>query len=270
VTAAPADRPRLRGLVVDWGGVLTASLDEAMSHWARTDAVDFEHFRAVMRGWVGRRDPAGAGPETPSPVPQRPSPGDRAVADLEQAADAGPAGASPVHRLERGELSTGDFERALAAELARHGSPVEASGLLGRMLGGLATLDDDMLGLVRRARARGVRTALLSNSWGDHYPEELWEGLFDAVVISGRVGMRKPDERIFRHVAGLLHLDPAECVMVDDLPHNVAGAVAAGMVGVLHTSYGTTRQELEVLLDLPAEPVSPRTAGTTPGTSARP
>ena len=119
------------------------------------------------------------------------------------------------------------------------------------MLGGLATLDDDMLGLVRRARAAGVRTALLSNSWGDHYPEELWDGLFDAVVISGRVGMRKPDERIFRHAAGLLHLEPAECVMVDDLPHNVAGAVAAGMVGVLHTSYGATLAELEVLFDIP-------------------
>ena len=177
--------------------------------------------------------------------------GEGAVAALEQAADAGPAGASPVHQLERGEIAAGEFERELAGELARLGSPVRAEGLLGRMLGGLATLDDDMLGLVRRARAAGLRTALLSNSWGDHYPEELWDGLFDAVVISGRVGMRKPDERIFRYTAELLGLEPAECVMVDDLPHNVAGAVASGMVGVRHTSYASTRDELEVLLDVP-------------------
>jgi hypothetical protein len=41
-------------------------------------------------------------------------------------------------------------------------------------------------------------------------------------------------------------------VMVDDLPHNVAGAVASGMVGVRHTSYAATRDELEALLDVPA------------------
>jgi epoxide hydrolase-like predicted phosphatase len=239
VTDSRSERPRLRGLVVDWGGVLTASLDEAMGQWARADGVDMEHFRAVMRGWVGGRREDGP-------------PGDGAVAVLEQAPDAGPAGTSPVHQLERGEIAPGEFERQLAAELARRGSPVRAEGLLGRMLGGLGTLDDDMLGLVRQARAGGLRTALLSNSWGDHYPEELWHGLFDAVVISGRVGMRKPDERIFRYTADRLGLEPAECVMVDDLPHNVAGAVASGMVGVRHTSYATTRDELEVLLGLTA------------------
>ena len=244
MTDSRPERPRLRGLVVDWGGVLTASLDEAMAQWARADRVDMEHFRAVMRGWVGvRRD------ETAAPAAGR-NEGEGAVAALEQAADAGPAGVSPVHQLERGEIAAGDFERELAGELARLGSPVRAEGLLGRMLGGLSALDDDMLGLVRRVRAGGLRTALLSNSWGDHYPEELWDGLFDAVVISGRVGMRKPDERIFRYTAGLLGLDPAECVMVDDLPHNVAGAVASGMVGVRHTSYATTRDELEALLDV--------------------
>ncbi|HYY09403.1 MAG TPA: HAD-IA family hydrolase, partial [Kineosporiaceae bacterium] len=95
--------------------------------------------------------------------------------------------------------------------------PVAAPGLLGRMLAGLAELDAGMLGIVRRAHAAGVRTALLSNSWGDHYPDELFDGLFDAVVISGRVGMRKPDAEIFRHTAELLGLEPAECVMVDDL-----------------------------------------------------
>jgi epoxide hydrolase-like predicted phosphatase len=245
VTESRPERPRLRGLVVDWGGVLTASLDEAMGQWAVADGVDMEHFRAVMRGWVGVRREDAPGGESGPPA------GDEAVAALEQAADAGPAGVSPVHRLERGEIAAREFERELAGELARQGSPVRAEGLLERMLGGLATLDDDMLGLVRRARTAGLRTALLSNSWGDHYPEELWDGLFDAVVISGRVGMRKPDEQIFRYTADRLGLEPAECVMVDDLPHNVAGAVASGMVGVRHTSYATTRDELEALLDLP-------------------
>jgi epoxide hydrolase-like predicted phosphatase len=233
----------LRGLVVDWGGVLTASLDSAMAQWAATDGVDFEHFRSVMRSWVGTRR-AGGEDAAASVLTER------AVADLEQAPDAGPAGTSPVHRLERGELPAREFEQALAEELARRGSPVEADGLLRRVLAGLEQLDPPMLDLVRRVHDAGIRTALLSNSWGDHYPEELWAGLFDAVVISGRVGMRKPDVRIFEHTAELLGLPPSACVMVDDLPHNVRGAVAAGMVAVRHSDYATTLTELEALFEL--------------------
>jgi epoxide hydrolase-like predicted phosphatase len=240
---------RLRGLIVDWGGVLTASLDSAMSRWASDDGVDFEHFRAVMRSWLGsRRDEPEAEHELPEPVLA-----EGPVAELEQAVDrwdVASAGSSPVHRLERGELTPREFEQELAAELGSRGSTVDALGLLRRMLGGLGTLDPDMIDLVRHARAAGLKTALLSNSWGDHYPEELWDGLFDAVVISGRVGMRKPDPAIFEHTAELLGLEPVECVMVDDLPQNVRGAAAAGMVGVRHTDYATTLAELEALFDI--------------------
>jgi putative hydrolase of the HAD superfamily len=74
--------------------------------------------------------------------------------------------------------------------------------------------------------------------------------LFDAVVISGRVGMRKPEPRIFRHTCALLGLSPSACVMIDDLPHNIRGAVDVGMIGVLHSSYPETLAELEGLFDL--------------------
>jgi epoxide hydrolase-like predicted phosphatase len=242
--------------VVDWGGVLTESLDSAMSGWAAEDGVDFEHFRSVMLAWFGpRRD------EERDEAEELGSPAQvlaTAIAEgtmggLEQAGldtDAVPAGSSPAHRLERGELTPGEFEQALAAELASRGSPVQAAGLLRRMLSGLRALDPAMLDLVRHARASGLKTALLSNSWGDHYPEELWDGLFDAVVISSRVGMRKPDVAIFEHTAELLGLQPAECVLIDDLAANVRGAVAAGMVGVRHTDYASTLAELEALFDV--------------------
>ena len=62
--------------------------------------------------------------------------------------------------------------------------------------------------------------------------------MFDAVVISGEVGMRKPEARIFEHTLELLGLPAAECVFVDDLPHNVAAAAGLGLVGVQHVSYG--------------------------------
>ncbi len=170
---------------------------------------------------------------------------DNVYAALEQAVDTGPAGSSPVHLLERGEMSPADFEARLARALTEQGSPVEAAGLLDRMLGGLARLDDDMAAVVSRARGSGIRTALLSNSWGDHYPEQLWDGMFDAVVISGRVGMRKPDAAIYVHTADAIGLVPAQCVMVDDLPHNVERARASGMVGVLHHGFAQTLTELQ-------------------------
>lgn len=205
---------QLRGLIVDWGGVLTAPIDEATTAWARHEGVDLEVYRTVMGSWIA-------------------------------------ASSSPIHALERGELNPDEFERLLAKAFRERGVAVDADGLLARMLGGLRELSDDMVNLVRRARRHGLKTALLSNSWGEHYPEHLWVGAFDAVVISGRVGMRKPDEEIFRHVADLLQLAPSQCVMVDDLAPNIRGAVAAGMVGVLHVSYAETVDELEVLFDLP-------------------
>jgi epoxide hydrolase-like predicted phosphatase len=205
---------QLRGLIVDWGGVLTAPIDEAMTAWARHEGVDLEVYRTVMRDWIE-------------------------------------AAASPIHGLERGEVSPEEFERLLAKVFREHGVNVVADGLLARMLGGLVELSDDMVNLVRRARRQGLKTALLSNSWGEHYPEHLWVGAFDAVVISGRVGMRKPEESIFLHTADLLQLKPEQCVMVDDLAPNIQGAVATGMVGVLHVSYEQTVDELEILFDLP-------------------
>lgn len=221
-----------RGLVIDWGGVLTPPLDDTMAAWARRDGVDYQHFRAVLGEWVEAIAPGLAG----------------AVASDQHD--------SPVHRLERGELSAAGFEAALAVALRDRGSPVAAEGLLKRVLEGLDQLDASMIGLVRRARAAGLRTALLSNSWGEHYPDELWDGLFDAVVISGRVGMRKPEARIFRHAAELLGLDPRDCVMVDDLQRNIQAAADVGMIGVLHHTYRETSAELEALFGvaLTAEP----------------
>ena len=215
MVSTPENAPsQLRGLIVDWGGVLTAPIDEATAAWARHEGIELEVYRVVMRNWIEVSE-------------------------------------SPIHRLERGELPPDEFERLLAKGFRERGVAVAADGLLTRMLSGLSELSDDMVNLVRRARRQGLKTALLSNSWGEHYPEHLWVGAFDAVVISGRVGMRKPEKEIFRHTAELLQLEPGQCVMVDDLAPNIHGAVDAGMVGVLHVSYAQTVEELEVLFDRP-------------------
>jgi putative hydrolase of the HAD superfamily len=106
-----------------------------------------------------------------------------------------------------------------------------------------------MLDIVRAARAAGIRTGLLSNSWGLDYERDGWEALFDAVVISGEVGLRKPDPAIYALAAQRLDLPPEQIVFVDDLRPNVRAAVSAGMVGVQHVDVETTASELEVLFD---------------------
>ena len=105
-----------------------------------------------------------------------------------------------------------------------------------------------MNALVLRAHVMGIPTALLSNSWGNEYPRELWAGMFDAVLISGEVGLRKPEPEIYLLTAERLGLTPEDCVFVDDLKINVRGAVAVGMVGIHHKTYESTLLELESIL----------------------
>jgi epoxide hydrolase-like predicted phosphatase len=76
---------------------------------------------------------------------------------------------------------------------------------------------------------------MLSNSWGeDRYDRAQLETLFDAWVISGEVGLRKPDPAIYELAAERLGLAPSACVFVDDLPGNLKPARALGMATVVH------------------------------------
>ncbi|CND90981.1 HAD family hydrolase [Mycobacterium tuberculosis] len=214
----PSKRP-VKAVITDWGGVLTSPLADAIAVWLAADRIDAGHYRNVMRAWV------------------------------KQAYDGG--GTNPIHGLEDGSLPAAEFERLLAAELLTvDGGPVEAAGLIARMFGAFAPVEP-MYAALRAARAAGTRTALLSNSWGNEYPRELFADLFDAVVISAEVGMRKPDERIFRHALDLLGLDAAECVFIDDIEHNIRAAEALGIRGVHHTAPDTTIAELRALDLLP-------------------
>jgi len=146
--------------------------------------------------------------------------------------------------LECGRLDEDAFEPRLAAALglATH------HGLIDRMFAG-AGLDTTMVAAVRAARALGVRTGLVSNSWGTaRYPRALVDELFAGVVISGAEGTRKPDPRMYELGAQRIGLDPAACVYVDDLAFNLEPARALGMAGVHHTSAGETVAELQALL----------------------
>jgi putative hydrolase of the HAD superfamily len=147
--------------------------------------------------------------------------------------------------LEKGVLEEGEFEQQLAPLLG-----VEPDGLIDGLFAGVQP-DVAMVEAVRRARAGGVRTALVSNSWGVHrYPHDLFDELFDGVVISGIEGTRKPARRMYELGAERAGVAATECVFVDDLPFNLTPAHELGMATVHHTSAGQTIPELERLLGL--------------------
>ncbi len=83
------------------------------------------------------------------------------------------------------------------------------------------------------------------------YERDRFDRLFDAVVISGDVGLNKPAPEIFRLGAERVGLDPEDCVFVDDLRENCEGAKAVGMTAILHRGAEGTLPELERLLGVP-------------------
>jgi putative hydrolase of the HAD superfamily len=215
----PPSPTGLRGVITDWGGVMTNPIIESVTAWLEAESIDRASYRTVMRTWVA------------------------------QAYDAG-ADTNPIRALERGECTEAEFERQLAEQLVRiDGGAVQPDGLLAKMFAG-SVFDQVMHDMIRAARRAGLRTALLSNSWGAIYPRDLFPELFDAVVISAEVGMRKPEERIFLHAAQLLGLEPGKCVFIDDIAENVAAAQAAGLVGVHHRTAQETAERLTELLGI--------------------
>lgn len=145
--------------------------------------------------------------------------------------------------LETGALPEEQFESRYAAILG-----VAAPGLIDRMFAG-ARLDEPMHAAVRKARGAGVMTGLVSNSWGTRrYDRALLAELFDGVVISGEVGIRKPTADIYALAAQRIGVDPGQCVFVDDLPFNLKPAAELGMATVLHRDSEQTIAELERLL----------------------
>jgi putative hydrolase of the HAD superfamily len=154
-----------------------------------------------------------------------------------------------VAGVETGRLEPAEFDRRLAASLSDGlAEPLAAEGLSARLFA-LLRPDDRMQRVVAAARSAGLRTGLISNTWGVGPPEDT-DGLFDDVVLSGRVGLRKPEPAIYVLAAERLSVDPAECVFVDDLPVNVDGARSVGMTGVLHRDPAITIPRLEELLGI--------------------
>jgi putative hydrolase of the HAD superfamily len=145
--------------------------------------------------------------------------------------------------LETGELPEEEFEPQFAAMLG-----VNPAHLIDRLFAG-SVPDEAMVTAVLKARQQGVRTGLISNSWGTRrYDRAQLAELFDGVVISGEVGIRKPAPQIYRLGAERIGLEPDACVFVDDLPFNLTPAAELGMATVHHQRADESITELERLL----------------------
>ena len=107
---------KFRGVITDWGGVLTTPILTTVQAWIEADGIDWGSYRAVMRAWLSDAYSPNGSP-------------------------------NPVHALERGECSGAEFEKLLAARLSlADGGAVAAEGLLQRMFAASARITSYMAG----------------------------------------------------------------------------------------------------------------------------
>jgi putative hydrolase of the HAD superfamily len=198
----------VRGLLVDFGGVLTTNVFDSFRAFCAGEGLDPDSIKGLFR-------------ENP-----------RAL--------------ELVRSLERGELSEDDFAERFGELLELE--PQRRAGLVDRMFGHIRP-DEQMVAALKRARAQGIRTGLISNSMGaGRYDRATFPELFDGVVISGDEGIHKPQPEIYELGCERVGLPPADCVFVDDLRENCEGAEAVGMTAVLHRGAERTLPRLEELL----------------------
>jgi putative hydrolase of the HAD superfamily len=202
---------RPSALIVDFGGVMTVAEDDVFGAFCRETGADPARLRTIVAGAFDGSDPDGL-----------------------------------VARRERGQIPLQEFERALASALSQGLSqPIDPAGLHGRLFAA-ERLDDAMMGAVRALRDAGIATAMLSNTWGDGAEQDALADLFDALVLSGRVGLRKPEPGIFLAATDALGVQPGACVFVDDIAANVEAAERVGMGGIVHRSTASTIGALEI------------------------
>lgn len=107
---------------------------------------------------------------------------------------------------------------------------------------------DDTVAILRDLHAAGVPLFALTNWSAETYPlaRERYDflDLFDDVVVSGAEGVAKPDPAIFAVLRERVGRPLEECVFVDDGPHNVAAAAAAGLDAIRFTDTGHLRDDL--------------------------
>lgn len=195
-----------RGLLVDFGGVLTTDIWTSFRAFCAAEGLEPDAVKELFRR--------------------------------------GGEGLRLLRQLETGALANEEFERRFGALLG-----VEATDLIERLFAGLRP-EETMIEAVAEIRRSGIATGLISNSWGTGIYDRAPLDLFDAAVISGDVGLHKPQPEIYLLGAERIGVPADACVFVDDLRENVAAAEAVGMTALLHREPRETVDRLGALFEL--------------------
>ncbi len=208
--------PRIEALVSDFGGVLTSPLVESFAAMQGDSDIDFPTLGMAMAR-VAQED-----------------------------------GRNPLYELEKGLMTEEDFLARIAAALSEAvGREVHLHGFGERYFAHLHP-NEELIAYLRALRDRGLRLALLTNNVREWEP--LWrpklpvDELFETVVDSGFVGMRKPDPEIYELTLERLGLPGEACLFLDDIDVNVDTARSLGMTGVHFRDNEQAIAEIEAAL----------------------
>jgi putative hydrolase of the HAD superfamily len=198
----------MKGLLVDFGGVLTTNVFASFRAFCEDEGLDPEAIKRLFR-------------ENPSALRY-------------------------VRGLERGELTEEQFADRFGELLEL--APERRGGLVDRMFGDIQEDAEMVEALRRARSQGIRTGLISNSMGAGRYDRSTFPELFDGVVISGDEGMHKPDPAIYELGAERVGLAPADCVFVDDLRENCEGAEAVGMTAVLHRGAERTLPRLEELL----------------------
>jgi len=203
-------------VICDFGGVLTTPLLDAFAAWQDSSGIPVEALGAAM------------------------------VAILQR------EGAHPLYELEMGRLTEQEFLAKLSPDVERVlGRPVQMHDFGPAYFSGLKP-NAEMIDLMAELRDRGLRMAMLTNNVREWEP--LWRAMlpvdeiFELVVDSGFVGMRKPDPAIYELTLRRLALEAGACLFVDDVQVNCDTARELGLIAVQFNSSAQARAEIEAAL----------------------
>ncbi len=161
-----------------------------------------------------------------------------------------------VKRYESGGMSNEAFSSAVSALVSLEVTHDEFSAAWSDIF----TANESIVPLLAALKAAGYRLVLGSNTNDLHaarfrrqFAQTL--GYFDKLVLSYEIGHIKPSEAFYLACAEAAGAEPADCVFIDDLPENIEGARAAGLVGMLYRDTG------ELIRDLAANGVEVSRAG---------
>jgi putative hydrolase of the HAD superfamily len=151
--------------------------------------------------------------------------------------------------FERGQVDFARFCQLFEAEADQLGHQIDAEAIMSSLGGGIRP---EMVEAIQFCRGR-FKTACLTNNFVATGRESSWDAseifdLFDAVIESSKVGVRKPDQRFYELACEALEVDPTEAVFLDDLGINLKPARAMGMHTIKVVTSHEALRELYSLL----------------------